>query len=306
MTDRKLPAIQFYPGDWLRDPGVRACSLQARGLWIEMLCLMHDGSPYGHLTINGRSIDTRTLSRLVGAEMKRTSASLKELETNGVFSRTKDGIIYSRRMVKDAYLRAIRAKAGSEGGKATTIKVQNLLKQMPEQKAKQTPPPSSSSSDVKGLQPKPLSRKTGVKHQTPAREAGGLRLGLAPDSERQPEQHIHVPEPGNDDLTQDPIAEMKTFIRTHIPQDCEPAINDGILKALLSSRALFELKAAWILFVRPGTKSHIYARGQSFSTLEFQRQINILVNHEDYAGFKRRFSEAELEEAGVGAGVESE
>jgi len=143
-TERmKLPAIQFYPGDWLRDPGVRACSLQARGLWIEMLCLMHEGEPYGHLTINGRAIELRTLSRLVGAEMKRTCAALKELESNGVFSRTKDGTIYSRRMVKDAYLRAIRAKAGSLGGKTTS---QFLLKQMPKQNFKQTTPPSSSSS----------------------------------------------------------------------------------------------------------------------------------------------------------------
>lgn len=143
MKENKMPAFQFYPGDWLQDTSVRACSLEARGLWIEMLCLMHQGEPYGHLTIGGHAMDLRTLSRLVGADFKRTSRCITELSNNGVFSQTKDGIIYSRRMVKDAYLRAIRAKAGSLGGKTTG---QILLKQMSKQSTEQTTPPSSSSS----------------------------------------------------------------------------------------------------------------------------------------------------------------
>jgi hypothetical protein len=48
-SQRKRPAFQFYPGDWLRDMALRSCSMEARGLWIEMLCLMHDAVPYGHL-----------------------------------------------------------------------------------------------------------------------------------------------------------------------------------------------------------------------------------------------------------------
>ena len=47
----KRPAFQFYPGDWLHDTAVRACSLAARGLWIDMLSLMHQGHPYGNLTL---------------------------------------------------------------------------------------------------------------------------------------------------------------------------------------------------------------------------------------------------------------
>ena len=42
---KKAPAFQFYPGDWLRDPGIRACPLTSRGLWIEMICLMSDSQP---------------------------------------------------------------------------------------------------------------------------------------------------------------------------------------------------------------------------------------------------------------------
>jgi hypothetical protein len=46
----KRPADQFYPGDWLNDAALRACSLAARGLWKDMNCIMHQGHPYGHLT----------------------------------------------------------------------------------------------------------------------------------------------------------------------------------------------------------------------------------------------------------------
>jgi len=47
----KRPSFQFYPGDWLQRAALRACSLSARGLWIDMLSFMHQGSPYGHLTL---------------------------------------------------------------------------------------------------------------------------------------------------------------------------------------------------------------------------------------------------------------
>ena len=47
----KRPSFQFYPGDWLRDPALRACSLAARGLWADVLCYMHQGAPYGHLAL---------------------------------------------------------------------------------------------------------------------------------------------------------------------------------------------------------------------------------------------------------------
>ncbi|GAA3973832.1 hypothetical protein [Hymenobacter antarcticus] len=38
----KLPAIQFYPGDWHKDQGVQALDLAQRGAWFELLLMMHD------------------------------------------------------------------------------------------------------------------------------------------------------------------------------------------------------------------------------------------------------------------------
>ena len=46
----KLPAFQFYPGDWLRDPQLQMASTVARGVWINALCRMWDNEPRGTLS----------------------------------------------------------------------------------------------------------------------------------------------------------------------------------------------------------------------------------------------------------------
>src|SRR5215813_4234440 len=95
------PSFQFYPADWLRDPGLRSCSLSARGLWIDMLSYMHEAEPYGHLRLNGRDLGPEALARMVGSPLKKVRQYLDELEAAGVYSRTDTGTIFSRRMVRD-------------------------------------------------------------------------------------------------------------------------------------------------------------------------------------------------------------
>jgi hypothetical protein len=111
----KRPAFQFYPGDWLHDSALRCVSIAARGLWIDMICIMHQGTPYGHLTVNGKGLLKTPLSRMEGVSVSELEGLLKELEDAGVFSTTQDGIVFSRRMVRDEALREKRAEGGSEG-----------------------------------------------------------------------------------------------------------------------------------------------------------------------------------------------
>lgn len=111
---RKRPAFQFYPADWRKDPALQSCSLYARGLWIEMMCIMHESDPYGHLCINSRPVSPAQLSRLIGESVAVTARLLDELEAAGVFSRTDAGVIYSRRMVKDEHNRNVRAAGGGK------------------------------------------------------------------------------------------------------------------------------------------------------------------------------------------------
>jgi hypothetical protein len=99
--DGKKPAFQFYPGDWLRDPSLRSCSLAARGLWMDMLCFMHESSRRGFLLIGIMPVKADKLARMVGETLETTQILLHELREAGVFSETDDGTIYSRRIVRD-------------------------------------------------------------------------------------------------------------------------------------------------------------------------------------------------------------
>jgi len=94
---------------------LRLCSIAARGLWAEMMCIMHDADRYGSLLVNGRRIDKKQLAGLAGISEKECSVLLLELEGNGVFSRDEDGTIYSRRMRRD-HEKAIKDKENGKGG----------------------------------------------------------------------------------------------------------------------------------------------------------------------------------------------
>lgn len=121
----KLPALQFYPGDWKRDAGVQSLSIHDRGVWFECLLLMHDSAERGVLLINGKPPTVAALARILGLSAEELTESLKAIEAAGVSSLREDGAIFSRRMVRDEEIRLKRVKAGLKGGNP------NLLKQNP-------------------------------------------------------------------------------------------------------------------------------------------------------------------------------
>jgi hypothetical protein len=113
--------MKFYPSDWRADPALRTCSIAARGLWIEMLCIMHEAEPYGSLLIKGKRIDKKQLASLCGILEKECVVLMLELEGFGVFERDLDGTIYSRRMRRD-HAKAIRDKENGKGGGNPNVK----------------------------------------------------------------------------------------------------------------------------------------------------------------------------------------
>jgi hypothetical protein len=145
----KRPAFQFYPSDWLRDTALRSCSMGARGLWIDMICYMHEGNPYGHLKVGDKVILPTNLARMVGEALEVVEGWLAELKQAGVYDLTSDGVIVSRRMIRDENLRNIRASGGKLGGNPTLMdkgKVNLKDNHKVENKDNQNPTPSSSSS----------------------------------------------------------------------------------------------------------------------------------------------------------------
>lgn len=127
----KRPSFQFYPGDWQSDLKLRRCSSAARGVWMDVLCAFHDSDDgYGLLRW-----PLKDIAATIGASM----AHVRELVDKGVLrgsdteiteafiytprSGRKDGepvtlvdtqpgpLWYSKRLVKDEYVRTIRGES---------------------------------------------------------------------------------------------------------------------------------------------------------------------------------------------------
>ena len=116
MAKLATPWMKFFPQDWRADEKLRMCSLAARGLWIEMLAIMHRSERYGQLLISGRVPTDAQLAVQVGAPTDQVTELLAELETADVFSRAASGAIYSRRMTRDQKKAETARKNGKKGG----------------------------------------------------------------------------------------------------------------------------------------------------------------------------------------------
>ena len=132
---KKLPAFMFYPGDWLKDNSLRVCSLQSRGLWIDLLCYMHESPQRGVLMITeDKPMGIPHIAQLVGHPVDVVSELLGELVSNGVIdfdiSADKNGeeiaVYSSRRMVRDEHKRDLCGKAGIRTGRRSKVTINRI------------------------------------------------------------------------------------------------------------------------------------------------------------------------------------
>jgi hypothetical protein len=151
----KAPWMKWYPADWRQEPTLRLCSRAARCLWVDMLCLMHEGEPYGHLTVNNRPLSAKQLAAVLGDAEKDVVGWLAELEENAVLSRTDARVIFSRRMVKDK-AREDRNRANGQGGGNPKLKAQDNRE---DEKSVNPPDKAEVKSEVKAQKPEARSQK---------------------------------------------------------------------------------------------------------------------------------------------------
>lgn len=107
---------KFFWTDWMSDICLRHCSVAARGLWMDMLCIAAQHDPIGLVAINGEGLSVEDIAKLAGIPATEALTLVSELERNDVFARTRTGIIYNRRMIRDAKKGIIAAKNGRLGG----------------------------------------------------------------------------------------------------------------------------------------------------------------------------------------------
>lgn len=96
--------MQFFTGDWLKDPAVSMCTPTTRGVWIDFLCAMHERDRCG--VIAGTREQLARLGRCPAVHLDH---ALSELQTSGAAVITeREGIVTvtNRRMQRDAKDRA--------------------------------------------------------------------------------------------------------------------------------------------------------------------------------------------------------
>jgi hypothetical protein len=107
------PWMQFYTRDWLDNKELRRCSPAARAVLLDLMCLAHEGVPYGHLADKiGPLTEDYMASRCVISTSKLRSF-LSELKANERLSATDQGVLFIQRMIEDAAVHVDKVKAGS-------------------------------------------------------------------------------------------------------------------------------------------------------------------------------------------------
>lgn len=111
--------IRFFPTDWRGDEGLSLCSLAARGLWIELLCLAHRHGGYV-LVAAGRVPTDKELAKQCRCSQAALRRGLDELRHHEVchFDEASKAL-YSKRMVRDEKRRQVNRENGRNGGNPT-------------------------------------------------------------------------------------------------------------------------------------------------------------------------------------------
>lgn len=135
----KSPGFWFFTGDWLKDSELRFCSIFARGLLVDLLCLMFEAKQRGYLSKpDGTPRSNEDIVDAVsGSDRAEKLKALAELESSGVLSRSEKGVLFSRRLARLGEISDARSKSGSKGGSKTKAKSKQSDKQDEKQSEKQ-------------------------------------------------------------------------------------------------------------------------------------------------------------------------
>lgn len=106
----KSDGFEFFGQRWRADIELHACPLEARGFWAELLMVMDQASPRGHLLVNGQKPSLAAIAQLASCTVGEARRCLEILRRFGVSSETDDGVIFSRSMVRESE-RSERARA---------------------------------------------------------------------------------------------------------------------------------------------------------------------------------------------------
>lgn len=128
MALTNQPYLPLYVQDWLSNNKLKLCSIGAHGLMINIMCVLHKEKNYGKILLKQRYKQNPSkvenfacmFAKLLPFELADIKDLLSELIEEEILLLEGEENVYlvCNRMVEDAELSDIRAKAGKKGGKA--------------------------------------------------------------------------------------------------------------------------------------------------------------------------------------------
>jgi len=114
MRTKKIP---FNVKWWLGNRNIRVLSPEAKGVVVDIMCLMMEGDPYGRLYIGGIRYDSSTLSKILSIPEKQMLEIINEIiEVGKDIKIDPGGCMYSQYMIRDAETAEKRKQSGALGG----------------------------------------------------------------------------------------------------------------------------------------------------------------------------------------------
>ncbi len=96
---KKLPYFPLYTGDWLKDPAVALCTPATRGIWIDLLCAMHESDRSGELC--GTAEQLARIGRCSTVELALALTDIRTLRVAELTERNGNVCICNRRMRRE-------------------------------------------------------------------------------------------------------------------------------------------------------------------------------------------------------------
>jgi hypothetical protein len=104
----KLPYLPLYTGDWLKDSALTRCTPAARGVWIDLLCVMHDDNRSGE--VRGTIDEVARLARCTADELSHALTDIQNKRAAEVVQRGDEVCIRNRRMYRESQKRKSNAE----------------------------------------------------------------------------------------------------------------------------------------------------------------------------------------------------
>lgn len=119
----KLPWMQFCVGDWFKDPGIQLLDATERGIWLHMLFLMWDSN--GRLSINGKPYPLEGIAAQLRVSSSVIISCVGKLLDYGIAEIDNNGVLSSRRLIRDLEVRRIASENGRKGGNPKLKQISN-------------------------------------------------------------------------------------------------------------------------------------------------------------------------------------